>query len=544
MKFSVPPFRPLVLLLIFGLCACAAPRGRSDHFAADIPSATPFAKTASGGAVEERSAPLQSGDDTTTHPKYSSNRREWTEYRSLSTFSLDVDTASYAQVRKDLNAGRMPAPGSVRIEEMINYFQWSPSELHLARLGKSPFEAGYELARCPWNDANVLLSITVRAQEGKPVAMAPANLVLLVDVSGNMQSQERLPLVQSSLKLLVEQLRPQDRVSLVTFADRVKVVLAPTPGNNKAGIRAAIDSLTANGGTAGDGGLQMGYNQAAEHFMPDGENRVLLFTDGEFNMGVSSVKELKNRVKFNHSKGIALSVFGVGARNYNDTLLVGIANAGSGSYHYLDNLFEAHKTLVAEMRSTLATAARDVKAQVEFNPALVENWTQIGYEKRQLAAEAFNDDQTGAAYVGKDRQVTVLYELRLKETSAPRADPLRYGKGADAANSGTSPAHKGEIAFVKLRWKEPGGRTGEGTSDMVSLPVAAKELKQSFESAGNALRFSAAVAAFSMKLNHSLTMDWHHIAAWADAARGSDPQGYRAEFVRLVNIAAGISQQR
>ena len=516
------------------LCACA----KRDHFDADIPAATPLSKTAGGIAARERAAIPAAAAPAERHTLYAANTVHRTAEQPLSAFSLDVDTASYGLVRSALASGRLPQAGAVRLEELINYFPSLPADKALHPLGSSPFAAGYEIAPCPWNDRAVLLLLTVAAGSGVSREAPPANLVFLVDVSGDMARENALPLARAALNILTEELRPQDTVSVVTFADRMRTVLPPTSGANKTIIRLALDLLDAGGATAGAGGVQQGYNQAAAHYRAGGTNRIILCTNGGFNMGVSSTEELTRLVRRNREKGVSLSVLGLGNTGSNDALLSAMAVAGNGNYTHVDTLQEAVKALHEDVQSTLHAAAADVKAMIEFNPGRVETWKQIGYEKRRLAAEDFADDRVAAAAVGRNRTVRVLYELTLAGGRGGM-EPLRYSRKREAGPV----RHAGELGYVKLRWKAPGGIAGEGTSRQESLAVESRAVQSSFASAGTGFRFIAAVAAFGMKLRgDAFAASWADIVQWAEQAAGPDPGGHRAEFVRLARAARSLSE--
>ena len=546
-------FRLLLLCLILGLVsAFAACSQKKQEYTPEAAEATPMASEPTApaqpspaqaryAAPPARAPKPAAPADTAKYKEYEDNGGRQVAKTPLSTFSLDVDTASYANTRRFLTQGRMPNPDAVRVEEMLNYFPGNAAEQRLNRLGNSPFEAAYELAPCPWDKSKTLLYLTVRAASLHMNDAPPANLVFLVDVSGSMDSPERLPLVKASLKLLVDRLRPQDKISMVTYSGSTKVVLQPTSGADKAAVRAAIEQLDAGGSTAGGAGLALAYEQAEKGFIKDGVNRILMCTDGDFNVGVSSREELTAMVQRKRDAGVTLSVLGYGTDNYNDAMMVKVADEGNGNYSYIDTLTEAQKVLSEEMSATLVTVAKDVKAQIEFNPAMVLEYRQIGYEKRQLRDEDFNNDKVDAGDIGAGKQVIVLYELTLAGGKAS-VDPLRYGNGSDAQGK-PAPAKNfsNEFAFVKLRWKTPHGNT----SEMVSLPVTNKALVRDFAAAGTPLRFSAAVAAYGQKLrnNPQLTSTaWKDIAAWADATKGADPGGYRSEFVKLVGLAESLAK--
>jgi Ca-activated chloride channel homolog len=442
----------------------------------------------------------------------------------VSTFSVDVDTGSYANVRRFLNAGRLPPEGAVRLEEMVNYF---PYHYALPTDG-SPFGVTTEVAATPWNPRTQLLRIGIKASEHAVAELAPANLVFLVDVSGSMDRREGLPLVQSTLKLLVDQLREQDRVSLVVYAGESRVVLPPTSGRDKARIRNALDQLTAGGSTAGASGIQLAYQMAREGFIDKGINRILLATDGDFNVGVSDFDSLKQMAVDQRKSGVSLTTLGFGVDNYNEHLMEQLADAGDGNYAYIDNLREARKVLVDQLSSTLAVVARDVKLQVEFNPAQVSEYRLLGYENRALKREDFNNDKVDAGEIGAGHTVTALYEIVPKGEKG-WLEPLRYA---------TAPAAEGktdELAMVRVRYKPAAG----GDSRLIERPVSAKSTKASDD-----LRFAAAVAAFAQQLKgdgrYTGGMRLNDTAALARSARGDDPFGLRNEFVQLVELAQSL----
>lgn len=500
------------------------------------------AMMASSIAKPERSrymapAPAAGMPDTAQYKNYADNPIKQVAQEPITTFSLDVDTGSYANARRFVSAGRMPPPDAVRVEEFINYFP--PASPEKAQpLRESPFAVHYELAPSPWNADKTLLRVNIQAADVEMKTLPAASLVFLVDVSGSMHGPDRLDLLKNSLKILVDELRPQDKVSLVTYASGTRVVLEPTSGSEKAKIRAALDQLQAGGSTAGAAGLQLAYQMAEQAYIKGSVNRILLATDGDFNVGVNSTEELKAMVARAREKGITLSTLGFGDTNYNEAMMVQIADIGNGNYSYIDTLAEAQKVLQEEMRATLVTVAKDVKAQIEFNPALVLEYRQIGYEKRQLRNEDFNDDKVDAGDIGAGKRVTVLYELTLAGGKSS-VDPLRYQQ--QKPTSGSADGHSREIAFLKLRWKAPQGEE----SRLASLPLEKDHLRASFDSAGTETRFLAAVAAYGQKLRNNPQLaaaSWQQIGQWGSDARGTDPGGYRAEFVKLVRLAGSISK--
>ena len=481
----------------------------------------------------EMQLPQRQASDTAQYRAYNDSSARLVMSEPVSTFGLDTSTASYANVRRFLKAGRMPHPDAIRIEELLNYFPPLVGEATHSRLPDSPLSVAYELAPSPWNRDRVLLWLAFQADEADDEISPPANLVFLVDVSGSMSPPERLPLAKSSLRMLVRRLRPQDCISIVTYAGTADVVLRATPGDGKAEILAAIERLGAGGGTAGGDGLRLAYEQAKASFVPGGINRILLCTDGDYNVGVSSIEELTNLVERERESGVTLSVLGFGDDNLNDAMLSRISSCGNGNYSYIDSLDEAGKVLDEELAATFVTVARDAKVQIEFNPQNVREYRQIGYEKRHLNREDFNDDRVDAGDLGAGKRVTVLYELALAG-SRPSVDPLRYAQAESATAVASEGLESGELAYLKFRWKAPG--TEESVRAQLSLDRAA--IRASFLEAGSGLRFAAAVAAYGQKLRANPNLvgtGWHEIAAWAEGARRDDR--YRAEFVRLVQLA-------
>ncbi len=444
----------------------------------------------------------------------------------VSTFSVDVDTGSYANVRRLLNQGSLPPEGAVRLEEMVNYF---PYHYALPTDG-SPFGVTTEVAATPWNPRTRLLRIGIKATDRAVADLPPANLVFLVDVSGSMDRREGLPLVKSTLKLLVDQLRDQDRVSLVVYAGESRVVLKPTSGRDKVKIRNAIDQLTAGGSTAGASGIELAYQMAREGFVGKGINRILLATDGDFNVGVSDFDSLKQMAVDQRKSGVSLTTLGFGVDNYNEHLMEQLADAGDGNYAYIDNLREARKVLVDQLSSTLAVVARDVKLQVEFNPAQVSEYRLLGYENRALKREDFNNDKVDAGEIGAGHTVTALYEIVPKGEKG-WLEPLRYA----AAPAGEDKS--GELAMLRVRFKPATG----GDSQLIERPISNASSKASDD-----LQFAAAVAAFAQQLKgdgrYTGSMSLQDTAALARSARGDDPFGLRNEFVQLVELAQSLKR--
>ncbi len=452
----------------------------------------------------------------------------------VSTFSVDVDSASYAFVRRQLNEGRLPDPDTVRVEEMINYFtyDWPASDS-----ADVPFRPTVTVVPSPWNAHRKLMHVAIKGFDIKPATRPKSNLVLLADTSGSMNAPDKLPLLKASFRLLLDQLGEDDIVSIVTYAGSAGTALEPTKATEKAKILAAIDALGASGSTAGAAGITQAYALAEQNFVKDGVNRVMLATDGDFNVGLSSDDELKQLIEDEREKGIFLSVFGFGEGNYNDQLMQVLAQNGNGTAAYIDTLAEAEKTLVQESTSTLFPIAKDVKIQVEFNPAMVAEYRLVGYETRALKREDFNNDHVDAGDVGSGHSVTAIYEITPTGSPARVIDDLRYGKPA----SETFAEGKGdEYAFLKLRYKLP----DEDTSRLIETPVTKANETASLNDASNDVRFSVAVAGFGQKLRRQDNLaetSWAEIAALAARARGDDPYGYRAEFLRLVKLAGALS---
>ena len=452
----------------------------------------------------------------------------------VSTFSIDVDTGSYANVRRFLNGGQLPPQDAVRLEELVNYFPYA----YPLPKGDTPFGIDTELAATPWNPQTRLLRIAIKASDLRVEELPPANLVFLVDVSGSMDRREGLPMVQSTLKLLVEQLRAQDKVSLVVYAGSTSVVLEPTAGSEKAKIRGAIDQLSAGGSTAGESGIQLAYQQAQQGFIQGGINRILLATDGDFNVGISDFETLKQLAADKRKTGVSLTTLGFGTDNYNERLMEQLADAGDGNYAYIDNLREARKVLVDQLGSTLATVARDVKIQVEFNPAEVSEYRLLGYENRALKREDFSNDKVDAGEIGAGHTVTALYEV-VPSGAKGWLEPLRYQSATKVDSKADSQA--GELAWLRIRYKAP----GRGVSKLLEQPIQADKVL-ALNQASEDLRFAAAVAAFAQQLKGDKYTGRFSLADSAELARtakGEDRFGLRAEFVQLVELAQSLQTE-
>jgi Ca-activated chloride channel family protein len=458
----------------------------------------------------------------------------------VSTFSIDVDTGSYSNVRRMLGHGVLPHPDAVRVEEFINYF---PYDYALPE-GDAPFAIHTAVARAPWNPDRLILRIALKGQDIARASLPPANLVFLVDVSGSMFPEEKLPLLQAALQLLVDRLRPEDRITLVTYAGTTRVVLPATAGSEKARIHAAIRDLTAGGSTAGASGIKLAYQEAEQNFIPGGINRILLATDGDFNVGLTDFDALKQMVAEKRKTGISLSTLGFGTGNYNEHLMEQLADVGNGAYSYIDTLLEGRKVLIDEMSSTLATIARDVKIQVEFNPAQVREYRLIGYENRLLRREDFNDDKVDAGEIGAGHSVTALYEL------TPAGSETRQSETTEATKTTETTGTRDlryqqqdplddEFAYVKLRYKQP---DGDEASRLIAQPVTGA--LTAIDRADGEFRFAVAVAGFGQLLRGKADLGaWRYedVRRLAISAVGEDPHGYRSEFLKLVTLAQSLS---
>ena len=452
----------------------------------------------------------------------------------LSTFSIDVDEAAYSNVRRFLQSGNLPPAGAVRIEEMINYFDYEYPQ----PTGEDPFSVNTEIGECPWNSKHKLVHIGLQGKEIPINNLPNSNFVFLVDVSGSMNEPNKLPLVQESLNLLIERLRENDRVGIVVYAGNAGLVLPSTSGSNKSKIKDAIDELQAGGSTAGGEGIKLAYKIARENFVQGGNNRVILATDGDFNVGVSSDAELVKLIENERKSGVFLSVLGYGTGNYKDNKMQQLADKGNGNHSYIDNINEARKVLVSEFGSTLFAIAKDVKIQVEFNPAKVQAYRLIGYENRVMAAEDFNDDKKDAGELGSGHTVTALYEVipvGVKDEYTKTIDDLKY-----QSNNRTVQGPADEMLTIKLRYKTPEG----DVSKLITHPVIDQQI--ALASTSDNYRFSAAVASFGMLLRKSeykQEATYDKVISLARSAKGADKNGYRKEFIGLVEGASSIARK-
>lgn len=473
--------------------------------------------------------PVQAQPNTENYAAFDDNRIVRTAEQPVSTFSIDVDTGSYSNVRRMLARGQLPPKDAVRVEEMINYFDYGypgPASRD------TPFRVTTALAPAPWDGKRVLMQVGIQGYDVERNEIPPSNLVFLVDTSGSMATPDKLPLLKESFRQLVSRLRAQDRVTLVVYAGSAGLVLPPTPGDRHGEILDALGRLEAGGSTNGGEGIDLAYAMAKQAFIEGGVNRIVLATDGDFNVGIYDQRALETKVEDGRKAGIALTTLGFGEGNYNEALAEKLADVGDGNHAYIDTLMEGRKVLVEEMSSTLLTIASDVKIQVEFNPAQVAEYRLVGYENRQLAREDFNNDQVDAGEIGAGHDVTALYELCLVGAGCESSDPLRYAPATAGA-----PAGGPELAFLKLRYKQPGTER----SVLMERPVTRRELQAQ---APESLRFAAAVAAYADLLRGGRNMKgfgWDQVEALARDARGDDPWGYRGEFLRLVAQARSLS---
>jgi Ca-activated chloride channel family protein len=499
--------------------AASPPAPYSPPAAAPYPAPTPVPTVPPHGGHGWH----QPVDNTETYDRIEDNRFLRSRDNPLSTFSIDVDRASYSNVRRFVSNGQRPPKDAVRIEEMVNYFSYDYPEPQ----GRHPFSVTTEVAHAPWNERNLLVRIGLQARRLSPSSLPPSNLVFLVDVSGSMMSEDKLPLVKESLRLLVKQLREQDRVALVVYAGAAGLVLPPTSGEDRRTILGAIERLEAGGSTAGGAGIRLAYEVAREYHMRGGNNRVILATDGDFNVGPSSDAEMERLIEEKRQQGTFLSVLGFGRGNLKDSKMEKLADKGNGNYAYIDNVIEARKVLVDEMAGTLLTLAKDVKLQIEFNPEHVASYRLIGYENRMLRKEDFNDDTKDAGEIGAGHSVTALYEVVPAKPRAGEDDPeqLRY----QAAPRYSARSHGEELMYVKLRYKLPDASSSRLLDHVVTRPDRHRPSAD--------FRFAAAVAAFGMILRDSehrghATLDG--VLELARESLGHDEMGYRAEFVKLV----------
>lgn len=452
--------------------------------------------------------------------------------KPLSTFSIDVDAASYSNMRRFINNGQLPPKDAVRIEEMINYFGYD----YKNPTGKDPFSINTELSRAPWNEEHLIVQVGLQGKKIEMDNLPASNIVFLIDVSGSMSAPNKLPLLKSAFKLLANELRPQDKVSIVVYAGAAGLVLPPTDGNDKETMMKALDKLNAGGSTAGGAGIKLAYKTAMENFVEGGNNRIVLATDGDFNIGASSNGEMERLIAEKRKGGVFLTVLGFGMGNYKDSKMEILADKGNGNYAYIDNMREAKKVLVNEFGGTLFTIAKDVKIQVEFNPSVVQAYRLIGYENRRLNDEDFNDDKKDAGELGSGHTVTALYEViptGVDSEFVKNIDPLKYQE-----KSNPIAVDSDELLTVKFRYKEP-----EGSKSKLITQIVKNQVRKS----GDNLNWSMAVAGFGMLLRDSELkgeITYASVLEMARESKGKDAFGYRREFIELVDIARSMSPRQ
>ena len=470
-------------------------------------------------------APAEPAGDSFT--SFDEQRLKVVAEEPVSTFSVDVDTASYSYVRRMLEDGMVPEPDAVRVEELINYF---PYDYPAPENAEVPFRPSLAVYPTPWNPATQLIHIGIKGYEPPATEDRPSNLVFLIDTSGSMDEADKLPLLKRAFSLLVEQLSGNDTISIVAYAGSAGVVLEPTRATEKATILAALDGLWAGGSTAGAEGIELAYRLAEDNLVQGGVNRVILATDGDFNVGIDNPEELERFIAARRDR-VSLSVLGFGQGNLGDDTMQALAQNGNGNASYISSFSEARKVLVEEIGGTLQTIAQDVKVQVEFNPAVVSEYRLIGYETRALNREDFNNDKVDAGDIGAGHTVTAIYEITPAGSDAALVDPLRYGTEPTPVAAASD-----EIAFLRIRYKQP----GQATSQLIEQPITQELVAADVDAVSEDFRFAAAVAAFGQKLRGSIhaAMSWDAIIDLARDARGEDEGGYRSEFLNLARTAA------
>ena len=469
-------------------------------------------------------------ENTESYDEINENNFLSVQDKALSTFSIDVDGASYSNVRRFINNGQKPPTDAVRIEELINYFDYD----YDVDFTNKAFGLHSEIGPCPWNPNHQLLHVGIQGKDLKSTATPASNLVFLIDVSGSMRADNKLPLLIKSFQMLVNQLGSKDKVSIVTYAGNAGIVLEPTSGENKSKILAALQRLKSGGSTAGAAGINTAYDLAVEHYIKDGNNRVILATDGDFNVGTSGDKELEELIEEKRKKGIFLNVLGFGMGNYKDSKMQRLANKGNGQHTYIDNIHEARKIFVDELQGTLFTIAKDVKIQIEFNPAYVEHYRLIGYENRLLQDRDFNDDKKDAGEIGAGHSVTVLYEIVPvgAKSNINNIDPLKYQRN----NKNDNGVLNNELATIKMRHKSPEGETSQKQSWIIKPMSSKSTLSEQFY-------WSAAMACFGMSLRRSDHLhdgNYDMAESLAINGKGKDPWGYRSEALSLIRSAKAL----
>lgn len=523
----------LLSLIIVG-CGSNAPQRHlmmAEMAASSYQKAVP---TSANMIMPSPSTPMESDQSTINTEKYQEtevNPVHRVSEQAVSTFSIDVDTGSYTNTRRFLNEGRLPPVDAVRVEEMINYFDYD----YPKPVGIHPFSVHTETVDSPWKQHAKLIKIGIQAKDLAAKELPAANLVFLVDVSGSMDTADKLPLLKHTLRLLTEQLRPQDKLTIITYSSGEKLVLPSTSGSEKDKILRVINSLNASGSTSGEKAIQLAYQQAEQAFIKNGINRILLATDGDFNVGITDFNTLKGTVAEKRKSGISLTTLGFGTGNYNEQLMEQLADAGDGNYSYIDNKNEAKKVLQRQLSSTLATVAQDVKIQIEFNPATVKEYRLVGYENRLLKQEDFNNDAVDAGDIGAGHRVTALYEI-IPVGQIGWLNDSRYQTKANLKATQSS-----EYAYIHLRYKRP------DQDKSILLSQAIKAESKAFSQAKSDTRFAVAVASYAQQLKggqYNGSMNWNDIIQLAQQSNQPDPYHLREEFIELAKIAKSLTVKK
>ena len=513
----------------------------TEAYAPPMPPPPPMAKMAPGqgyaGTYAQIAPQPMPGDvNRDRYQDVELNGVKLVAQEPVSTFSIDVDTASYSNVRRMLNAGHLPPKDAVRIEELINYFDYG---YDLPKSKSVPFETTVKVVPSPWSEGRQLMHVAVQGYDINRDARPPLNLTLLIDVSGSMSAENKLPLAIQSLKLLINEMTAKDTIAIAVYAGAAGTVLEPTSGADKQKIIAALDKLSAGGSTAGGEGLRLAYNLAKQNFSKNSVNRVMLLSDGDFNVGINDPEALEDFVSRERESGVYLSILGFGGGNYNDLLMQKLAQSGNGMAAYIDTLNEGRKVLNDDLSGSMFSIADDVKIQVEFNPAKVAEYRLIGYETRILNREDFNNDKVDAGEIGAGSSVTAIYEITPVGSKATLIDPSRYQKVPTPVAQGGS----NELAFLKLRYKMPGA----STSKLVDRPITTADQVSDIRQAPESTRFATAVAAYGSMLRGDPYIDkafnWDRVIDLANGAKGEDAFGYRAEFVSLARLAKTAATQ-
>lgn len=526
----------IILLIILNACDSRNKKSGSSHAdtSTDLYHESSNATQKDVKATEAPTSLLAEEDRSTPENVVKNNKNAFLQVKKapLSTFSIDVDNASYSIARKTIHQGRLPSPQQIRIEEFINYFQYE----YKNTASKHPFSINTEVAPCPWNNKHQLVHIGLKGKQLDNSKLKSSNLVFLIDVSGSMGARDKLPLLKKAFKVLVNNLKEEDRVAIVVYAGNAGLVLPSTSGTNKHQIMEALDNLQSGGATDGGQGIRLAYKIAQENFIKNGNNRIILATDGDFNIGESSDKAMQQLIEEKREQGVFITVLGLGMGNYRDSKMEIIADKGNGNYYYLDNLNEAYKVFGKELKGTLFTIAKDVKIQIEFNSALVKSYRLIGYENRLLANRDFRDDTKDAGEIGAGHTVTALYEIALYDT--PQV--VQVNATALPSDFKSSRFSNQQLMNVHLRYKKPDGNTGIETNQII------KVTRQELDDTSDNFRFSAAVAAFGMLLKNSQykgSANFESVIKLANAAKGKDRHGYRNELIDLVKKASKIKVQ-